>query len=316
MLAFSVIAQKHIDKPFKQDFADKYELVESILNTKLQKVGSNRNNSIYMLSDVGILHTGENTIAKNTYYRPFSSMKILDMDVHEGQFVYLSDNAVLNNAWAGKFFIAHKMKKPICFKMSTDFSSLIAGEGEIAFFRNGKESWRHKEKDFNPVKIIDDEKAGRFLILAENGVYEVLKTNNTLSKVYSSDEATSMALHQTQLVLGTSNGIVSLDATSFKVTGSNQNLPCNEISSLENINGVLWIGSKNGAFKLREDGKYDYYASLRWLTDNEVIDIAEGPESSVLVLTKTGLSKINFVDMTLAEKADYFQTIQRERHIR
>lgn len=316
MLAFSVIAQKHIDKPFKQDFADKYELVESIQNTKLQKVGSNRNNSIYMLSDVGILQTGENTIAKNTFYRPFSSMKILDMDVHEGQFVYLSDVAVLSNAWAGKVFIDHKMKKPVCFKMSTDFSSLIAGEGEIAFFLNGKESWRHKEKDFNPVKIIDDKKAGRFLILAENGVYEVLKTNSTLSKVYSSDEATSMALHQTQLVLGTSNGIVSLDATSFKVTGSNQNLPCNEISSLENINGALWIGSKNGAFKLREDGKYDYYASLRWLTDNEVIDIAEGPESSVLVLTKTGLSKINFVDMTLAEKADYFQTIQRERHIR
>lgn len=316
LLSLSILAQKHIDKPFKQDYADKYKLIESIQNAKLQKVRSDRNKSIKLLSDAGILHTGENTIAKNTYYRPMDNMKILDMDVHEGQFVYLSDEAVFSNAWAGKVLITHKMKNPVCFKMSADFAVLVAGKGEIAIFKHGKESWRHQEKDFSPIEIIDDKKASRFLILAEDGVYELLKTNNSFTKVYSGKEATSMALYQTKIVLGTSSGVISLDATSFKSLGVNKNLPCNEITSLEHINGVLWFGSKNGAFKLREDGKYDYYASLRWLTDNEVIDIAGGPDNSVLVLTKTGLSKINFVDMTLAQKADYFQAIQRERHIR
>jgi hypothetical protein len=316
LLSFSVMAQKHIDKPFKQDFADKYKMNESIQNTKIQKVRSDRNKSIYMLSDMGVLHASGNTITKNTYYRPFENMNILDLDIHEGQFVYLSDIEVLSNAWAGKILVAHKMKKPVCFKMSSEFSVLIAGTGEIVFFKNGIESWRHKEKNFNPIEIVDDKKASRFLILADNGVYELLKTNNTFTKVYDIKEASSMALHQAQLVLGTSNGLVSLDATSFEVSNKNQNLPNNEITSLENIDGALWFGSKNGAFKLREDGKYDYYASKRWLPDNEVTDIAEGPENSVLVLTKSGLSKINFVDMTLAEKADYFQEIQRARHIR
>lgn len=316
LLSVTIMAQKHIDKPFKQDFADKYELVESIQDAKLQKVRSNRNKSIYMLSDAGVLHAGENSIAKNTYYRPFENMTIIDMDTHEGQFVYLSEKAVLSNAWAGKVYIDHNIKNPVCFKMSTDFSVLIAGAGEIAYHKNGNEIWKQKEKDFNPIEIIDDQKAGRFLILAENGVYELLKTNNTFSKVYSSNKATSMALHQTQLVLGTSNGIITLDATSFKSSGINKNLPCNEITSLQNINGTLWFGSTNGAFKLREDGKYDYYASKRWLTDNHVIDVAEGSEGNVLVLTKNGLSEINFLEMTLAEKAAYFQEIQRERHIR
>jgi len=316
LLSVTVVAKKHIDKPFMQDFADKYELVESIKGTKLQKVRSDRNKSIYMLSSEGILHTGENTIAKNTYYRPFENMTIVDMDVHEGQFVYLSDNAILSNAWAGKLFISHKIKNPVCFKMSTDFSALVAGEGEIAYFKGGKEIWSQKEEGFNPVKIIDDKKAGRFLILSEKGVYELLKTNNSFSKVYSCNEATSMALHQTNIVLGTPNGVINLDATSFKASDVDRKLPYNEITCTQNINGELWLGSKNGAFKLREAGKYDYYASKRWLPDNEVIDIAEGSGNSVLVLTKSGLSKINFTDMTLAEKAEYFQEIQRTRHIR
>lgn len=316
LLPVALNAQKHIDKPFTQDFADKYELVESLKSTKLQKVRSDRNKSMYMLSNEGILHTGENTIAKNTYYRPFENMTIVDMDAHEGQFVYLSDIAVLSNAWAGKLFIAHKMKDPRVFKMSADFAAVAAGVGEIAVFKNGKESWRQKEKGFVPVKIIEDKKGSRFLILAEDGVYELLKTGNAFSKVYSSKELTSIALHQTRIVLGTSDGIINLDGTSFKIIDVNKKLPCNEVTSLQNINGSLWIGSTNGAFKMREDGKFDYYASKRWLPDNSVIDIAKGPEGSVLVLTSTGLSKINFVDMTLAEKAAYFQEIQRKRHIR
>ena len=63
--------------------------------------------------------------------------------------------------------------------MSDDFSALVAGTDEIAYFKNGEESWRKKEKNFNPITIIDDKKAARFLILTENGVYELLKTNET-----------------------------------------------------------------------------------------------------------------------------------------
>jgi hypothetical protein len=66
----------------------------------------------------------------------------------------------------------------------------------------------------------------------------------------------------------------------------------------------------------RPDGRYDYYASKRWLVDNRVKDISPGPDGSVLILTEQGLSKINFVEMTLAEKAEHFQRIQRLRHIR
>ncbi|MCK4562721.1 MAG: hypothetical protein KAT78_07430, partial [Flavobacteriaceae bacterium] len=109
---------------------------------------------------------------------------------------------------------------------------------------------------------------------------------------------------------------ISLNKETFKLEKLDQKLPCTEITTIKNINNNLWFGSTKGAFKLRDDSKYDYYASKRWLVDDEVIDISKGPNNSVLILTKTGLNKINFIEMTLAEKANHFQKIQRLRHIR
>src|SRR5690606_11823594 len=112
------------------------------------------------------------------------------------------------------------------------------------------------------------------------------------------------------------NGVLYLDRKTFALKKADQKLPWTEITTVRNIRASLWFGSTKGAFKLREDGKYDYYASKRWLVDDQVVDLAEGPDGSVLVLTQKGLGKINFVPMTLAQKAAYFQEIQRLRHIR
>ena len=109
------------------------------------------------------------------------------------------------------------------------------------------------------------------------------------------------------IVLGTTNGIQLLDRKTFTLNKLDQKLPWTEITSVNNIRGNLWFGSTKGAFKLREDGKYDYYASKRWLVDDHVADIAEGPDGSVLVLTQKGMSKIDFEPMTLAQKPEYFQ---------
>src|SRR5690625_7724931 len=67
---------------------------------------------------------------------------------------------------------------------------------------------------------------------------------------------------------------------------------------------------------LHENGKYSYYASKRWIPSDTVVDIAPGPDQSVLILTSGGLGQISFKEMTLAEKADYFEKVTRERHIR
>jgi len=119
------------------------------------------------------------------------------------------------------------------------------------------------------------------------------------------------------LTIGTDSGFFVLDKESFdQISGLDDKLPCPQITCVRDINGKRWFGSKRGAFALNHNGKFDYYASKRWLVDDRVIDITEGPDSSVLILTKKGVSQINFDKMTLADKADHYQKIQRTRHIR
>ena len=95
-----------------------------------------------------------------------------------------------------------------------------------------------------------------------------------------------------------------------------EKLPHDQITCIKKIGADLWAGSTQGAFKFLEDGKFNYYASKRWMLDNEVITIEEGPDQSVLILSQKGLNQIVYEPMTLEQKANYFQDIQRKRHIR
>ena len=67
---------------------------------------------------------------------------------------------------------------------------------------------------------------------------------------------------------------------------------------------------------LKEDGSFDYYYGNRWLADNKVKHISQGPDSSVLILSETGLAQLIYKPFSLAQKADYFEKQVRQRHIR
>jgi len=318
-----IFAQTYVDKPYTQDYADKFELSNKLEDTELYQVECDRNDVVNIISSNGIIQPFEKQLVPYLQYRPLTDMQILAVTNYKGQFVYLTEKAVLSNAWAGKFYFEHHIKDAKKFAMANDFIILVTSDKELALFKDDKKVWG-KKVNFNSVEnIVFDHKKNLFLILTNDAVYKLDINSKELANIYKGDDFNSMAIHDNKIVIGTTDGIVILNNESYSFIASNKKLPSTEITSLKNINGDLWFGTTNGAFKLRADlsaeqagGKYDYYASKRWLVDDEVVDIAKGPDNSVLVLTKTGLSKINFVKMTLADKADYFQKIQRLRHIR
>jgi hypothetical protein len=119
------------------------------------------------------------------------------------------------------------------------------------------------------------------------------------------------------LTLGTRNGFFEYAARERKPIGEiRRNLPCNEITTISDIDGNLWFGSTRGAFRLRKDGKFDYYASERWIPSDYVIEIVKGPDHSVLILTDKGIGQIFSKSMTLNEKALFYEKQTRKRHIR
>src|SRR5690606_29863369 len=117
--------------------------------------------------------------------------------------------------------------------------------------------------------------------------------------------------------VGTNDGYFEFDSKTKKQAGElKQKMPWTELTTITNIDGKIWFGSTSGAMLLNDDGKFSYYASQRWIPSDTIVDIAKGPENSVLLLTNRGLGKICFEEMTLAEKAEFFEKQVRERHIR
>jgi len=164
-LSLSVLAQKkYLDKPFTQDYAVKFELNESNVNTNLWSVSSSRDKVISIVSSNGLLQPWDKKIVEDNRYRPFENMKVISTVNYKDQIIYLTDKAVLSNDFAGKFYVDHGMKNPTHFAMGNDFKTLVAGNGQIKVLQNDKKVWNKSVNDFKPVEVIFDKGNDRFLI--------------------------------------------------------------------------------------------------------------------------------------------------------
>lgn len=211
----------HADRPFVQDSSEQIPLAPEVRDAKLLKVRMDRNGRILVLSDKGLLQVHAETLRPDRQSRPLADMRIQDIAVHQGQFVYAIDTCVLSDGFAGRI-------------------------------------------------LIDREDPRTHTLLADG------------------DPARA----------------------------NPNRLPCGEIRCSRQIGDASWVGTTRGACALRPDGRVDYYASRRWLLDDDVIDLWPGADRSVLVLSQRGLNVVHFQETTLAQKAEHFDRLTRQRHIR
>lgn len=243
LVSMSTIAQTYADKPFIQDYADKYEL-ESKISSELFQVRSNRNKLINVVSEGKLLHNSDKELVADVFYRPFEAMEIMAIDSYKDQIVYLTDKTVLSNAFSGKYYLSHRLENPTQFVIGTDFTTLVAEIGKLILFEEEKEVWSKLVADFNPIKLVFDESGDRFLMLTSEGIYQLLAKSNKFSQVYKGTDLTSMTLHNNAIVVGTKDGVLRLDTESFKASEIDQKLPNNEITSLASIDGNLGLGQR------------------------------------------------------------------------
>ena len=327
LLVFGAYAQNdrkpvHKDEPFLQDYSIKYFF--SRPGVSLIKAASDRNGKIQVLSSGGLLHLHNGrflypgTLEPDGTYRPMADKKIADVAVYKEQLIYLDNEAVLSNAWAGKLFSRHKMPKAKFFAGGDDYSFLLSDGSELALLKDSEQLWRGKV----PASVIDIKYThfdGAFWILTNNTLYRYKPGDKTPEPFFKGEGFTSfdVVASGTRTIIGTRNGYIEVNNLNRQQAGERRTrVPVPDITAVREVNGFVWFGTKEGAFMLRRDGKYNYYHGERWLPGNNVVHIAEGPENSVLVLTEKGLGQICFKKITLFEKAMFFEDQVRRRHIR
>ena len=312
----------HEDKPYIQDYSIKFELDQE--GVILKNAYTDRNGVIQVYSSAGLLKpfSGEflypGKLVADKTYRPMGDKKIANLTLYDSQFVYIDDKAVLSNAWAGELFSRHKMPGASLFAGGEAFSFLISDGNALQLLKDSKVLWEGKSS----VKITDiifDGTRNVFWLLSKGSISVFSEKEKSLSEVFSGNNFTCFALinNARDIVIGTDNGYLVIDAGSGKQNGNlTARLPWTEITTVQEVDGRVWYGTTKGAFTTDENGKFIYYASKRWLPSDHVVDIGKGPDNSVLILTDKGLSRICFKEMTLQDKAMYYQKQVRARHIR
>lgn len=308
------------DKPFICDYSIKYLVQDE--NVRLYKVESDRNGYIQILSSNGLLRPVEGQflypghLVNDNQYRPASAKRISGIGTYQNQIVYLDDKAILSNAWAGKLYSIHSLASAKIFTGGSDFTFLVSDGRKLVMLKNSQSL---QEADF-PEEVRDikyDLSNNLYWILGSETISIFSPVKGEIKQIIKKDNLTCIELFSGKLIIGTTDGYFELDTRTRKTLSDvSKRLPCTDIVSITDIEGTLWFGTASGAFRLRGDDKFDYYASERWLPSDDVIDISKGPDKSVLILTGKGLAKICFSEMTLYDKALFYEKQVRERHIR
>lgn len=313
--------QVHTDVAFRQRFSVQYQLADSI---RPRQVRVDRSGVVQVLASSGLLrpsagallHPGQ--LVPDLSYRPMRDKNISALGVYRDQFVYADDKAVFSNAWAGKLYAKHTLAQADAFCGGEDFSFLVANGNSLQYLKDSLVAWSG-----NASEIVNDivyDRARRlFWLLGKSTVATWSPDTKRLLAQYTGERLSSLALSADgkNVLIGTADGYIALDGGSGKPTGTMlTKLPCTDITVIRIIDGHTWFGSAQGAFMLRDDGKFDYYASRRWLPSNKVLDIAEGQKGSVLILTDKGLTDLRVQSMSLQDKAMFFEQQVRSRHIR
>ena len=310
----------HIDQPFTQDYSVKYYLPDEHM-ISLRKVASDRNNSIKILSKSGLIqpHAGAflypGTLQADRTYLPMRDFEIQGMTTYQSQFIYLTDQAVLSNAWAGSFLVYHSLPNAHLVAMGPDFACLITDGRSINFLSEGEEKYsREASGKILDIQYADD--LDLFILLMEDGIATFDHKKNEISDRITIEGVQAVACHKKSMYVGTKEGIRVYGLTGMKMINQYDRLPATNIRAVEIIDGTFWYGTDQGAFSTRDHSHFNFYNGERWITANQVLDIAAGPENSVLILSSNGLSQIHFKEITLEEKAAYFDQQVRSRHIR
>lgn len=327
MSAFAQSAQPvYKDQPYRQNYSIKYEIlkVKDPAALRLQKVACDRNGVVQIYSSAGLLrpsggaflYPGE--LAPDRSYLPLMDRKIKNIGLYENQFVYVDDKAVLSNGWAGKLYSPHTMPEANLFAGGRTFSFLVSDGHSLQYLKDSQVVWKGMADD-NILDIRFDAPKNSFWILGANSISTFSVADKKLRVLYKGNDLTCFEPVQGRdsILVGTHDGYFILNSQSGAALGEiRRKLPCTDLSVIRRIDGRTWFGSAQGAFSLREDGKFDYYSSRRWLPSDKVMDLAGGPRGTVLILTDKGLGEIHFQPMTLYEKALYYEKQVRQRHIR
>ena len=229
-----------------------------------------------------------------------------------GHLYYLFDDHFLTNGYAGVPSGDLPGKKYSLIAIDKSGTVFLAGDKHIALYKNGV--LKQLNADVNAIISVTVNN-GVFYALAGSGVYTI--SNDSVRLLHKGRGLKVMTFLRNDIILGTERGYYGIsNKTGDSSFSLKTKLPADDISGLHVVNNKLWASSNDGGFMDDQKGGFRYFASKRWLNNNDIKGLTADSKGNIYFLSNSGVNEVRFVSQTLAEKTKYFQDNIRQRHIR
>ncbi|RMD95021.1 MAG: hypothetical protein D6814_13835 [Calditrichaeota bacterium] len=305
------------DRPFVQDYSIKYQVSPELAGARFSRLLIDRNGVVYVLSDFGVARTYGKTLVLDRSFRPLARKHTLNLGLFQGNLFYLFPERLLSNAEAGRYLFHLPNYRYNDFEINSKGEALLLGDEDFLLLQMNTGEKRSLPRPPGKQRSRPVAAAGAFYVAIDSTIYRIHGQKPLPFYPVRSHKITALAYAHPRLWVGTGEGYFALNAqTGEQVLSLQTRLPWRHITCFVPSKQGLWVGTTRGAFLKKTTGQTNYYASKRWLPDDFVIDMAPDANGNMFILTRTGLAKIAFREMTLAEKARHYQHILRSRHIR
>jgi len=314
LLSLNAFTQ-HIDGPFKQATSVKFKLADDLKEAELIKVVIDYNDIVYVLTNKGLYRTYEgNIVSKDVSYLALTERIPIDICTQEetGILFYLYENQYLTNSFAGTVYASVENGKYNKIAVNKSRQVLLLGESECELFENNQSVFT-KKLPFSGLQNVYTHN-GTFYIQNNKEVYRL--KDQTWEKVHQEENISCLAFNNNKIYVGTNDGFYTVEIfDNSKKSKLEKKLPVTNIKKILFAQNKMWCTTSDGSF-VQEPDRYRYFASKRWIDQNNIIDAAADNKGDVYFLTPTGLNKIEYITQTLAEKAEFFQDNIRKYHMR
>jgi hypothetical protein len=235
--------------------------------------------------------------------------------------------------WQGLYFIekdSYVRSEPIgliCALSQAKEGTLYAAGPTGVWVRHPGDRWsRIKGSWHQAIRAIAPMDASHVWIGTASGLYlqntsdgKSARRFGTPEQLLSSNIYCLTTLFDGTVAIGSTGGVDFYQGTKrVRFLGVAQGLPNRHARTITaDKEGRLWIATKLGVARYdTKTQKFSLRHSRRWLARDDARDVAIAPDGTAWVANAGGVDAIRRKKLTLAEKADYFLSIVRKRHIR
>ena len=306
------------DVPFVQEFHRAYPIGQSADSNDVRTVAVDAAGTVWAGTKVGLFRLQNGTwqsVGANAINGP-----VYDL--------FLAPNGTLwVGAWNGLYTLRkghlkkiEGVKGPIAAVCVTPASGLALGPESAYRLKTGK--WVPFHSLFSrDVRQILSDGTGGFWIATGMGLYHETKDGMHLyqlhEEILSADvKGVAFAPDGSLWAAGLGGVTVYKNGQRVKTYTPEGGLPTAWTTCVAQApDGRMWVGTRLGVTRFAGKG-WSLRHSRRWLLNDNVRDVAFGPDDTAWIATAGGVSAIARRKMTLLQKAAYFQRICLKRHVR